>query len=157
MRRLFRILLFVPIALAVLLGGVWLAANTDPGRRVIERAVASLTDGMVRLVGLHGTFPQRLRLARLEIHDRDGAWLLADDVALNWHPWALRNMVVDGERLTMGRLAVRRTPVSEGGDGETVLPVRIVIPDVRIERLELAPALTMLPGVLAVSAAGRLP
>ena len=37
-------------------------------------------------MGLHGRFPDRLRLQHLEVRDANGAWLLADDVALDWSP-----------------------------------------------------------------------
>jgi len=156
MKWLLRILLLLPVLLLLLVGGVLLAANTDPGRRVLEGAVARLTGGQVRLEGLAGAFPHRLRLARLEVHDREGAWLLADDVRLDWSPLALRHMRVEAERLEVGRLAVLRAPVSEGEGGEASLPVQIAVAHLRVDRVELAPGLTALPAVLALGATGQV-
>ena len=78
MRRLFvwvagcaAVLIAVPIlAIAIAL----LAANTDPGRRLIEHSVAQLSGGTVRIEGLSGRFPDNLHIARIDLADPAGPY-----------------------------------------------------------------------------------
>jgi translocation and assembly module TamB len=80
------VLLSLPILLCAAL---LVLANTDRGRRLIEHYTEQLTDGQVLLQGLAGRFPDRLRLARLELRDPQGLWLTAEQVQLNWWPLPL--------------------------------------------------------------------
>jgi translocation and assembly module TamB len=66
------VLLAIPV-LAVLL--VALAANVDAGRRFIEQQTASLSDGVVRIQGLSGRFPDALRAEQIEVSDAKGPYL----------------------------------------------------------------------------------
>src|ERR1700691_3322800 len=77
------VLLSLPILLCAAL---LVLANTDRGRRSIEHYTEQLTEGGVLLQGLAGRFPDRLRLARLELRDPQGLWLTAEQVQLNWSP-----------------------------------------------------------------------
>ena len=85
------------LLLAALLGGVWIAGNTDPGRAWIERLTYRLTSGYVKLSGLGGAFPTQLTLDHLELIDRDGVWLTADHLSLRWSPlrWLERRIYVE--------------------------------------------------------------
>jgi len=67
------------LLVAALLGTVWIAGNTDPGRAWIERLTYRLTSGYVKLSGLGGSFPTQLTLDRLELTDGRGVWLTACD------------------------------------------------------------------------------
>jgi autotransporter translocation and assembly factor TamB len=72
------------IALIVLVGSaVYIAANTDSGRAMIENMTGRLTGGLVKLTGLGGTLPHELTLVRLQISDSRGVWLTAERVTLN--------------------------------------------------------------------------
>ena len=73
---------FAVLALVLLL-------NIDPGRHLAERLAARFTGGTVVIAGLGGRFPDALRLARAEVHDTQGPWLVLDDVVLDWSPLAL--------------------------------------------------------------------
>ncbi len=134
------------------------ALNIGPGRVAVEVLVDRVTRHQVRLTGLHGRFPDALRLAHLEVHDREGAWLIADDVALDWSPTALlgRRAVVD--LLSAGRVAVPRLPVSAAGSTSSSRgPFSLPLP-VSVRRLRLAEVALGAPvaGVAVAGAAGRL-
>src|SRR5579862_3108172 len=82
--------------------------NTPQGRYVLEVATEWVTRGTVRLEGLAGRFPDRLRLARLSIRDDRGAWLVADAVAADWSPLQFLHGRLRVERLTAQRVALLR-------------------------------------------------
>lgn len=84
--------------------------NTPQGRYVLEVAIEWASSGTVRLQGLAGRFPDRLRLRRLSIRDAHGPWLVADAVALDWSPLQLIHDRARIERLTAARVAVLRAP-----------------------------------------------
>ena len=70
------VLIGLPLALLV---AVLVFANTDPGRGFIERLVPKVTGGEVAITGLSGRFPDALRLAHVEVRDKDGTWLTIED------------------------------------------------------------------------------
>ena len=116
MRRLFvwvagcaAVLIAVPI-LAIAIG--LLAANTDPGRRLIERSVAQLTGGTVRIEGLSGRFPDNLRIARIDIADPSGPYGRILDASLQWAPTRLLSGRVDVALLEAKQVDLSRLPAS---------------------------------------------
>ncbi|HUI62472.1 MAG TPA: hypothetical protein VLX90_19750, partial [Steroidobacteraceae bacterium] len=85
MRRALRIAAWSAAGLlgltAVLVGVLLIIGNTESGRGLIVRLTAQLTDGHVRLTGIHGSFPAALDLDRLELSDDAGVWLLAERIS----------------------------------------------------------------------------
>ncbi len=162
MRRLGRIglwalgaLLLLPVVLAAV---VVAALNTDPGRRFAERQLASLTGGTVVLRGLEGRFPDRLRLAHVEVHDAEGAWLLADDVALDWSPLALLHEQALIRRLEAARLQVPRLPASALAPSSPTqpsppfsLPVQVTVEQLAIARAEIGAPVIGVPAALSLA------
>jgi len=55
------VLVVVPVALIAL---IFVLANMDWGRRVLERTTAQLSGGQVVLTGVSGHFPDDLRIDR---------------------------------------------------------------------------------------------
>jgi translocation and assembly module TamB len=132
-----------------------IAGNTDAGRHAIETLTAKLSGGAVRLQGLGGSFPDALRLAHGEIRDRDGTWLSLDDVALDWSPSHLLLGEATIDRLTAADVAVARLPVSESktsakSSNSNLLPLRVSLDTLRIDKLELGAALAGVPAVAEV-------
>lgn len=150
MRRAVRYLAYALaglVALVVLVVAIVLiGANTEPGRRLIETQTRSLTGGMVELDGLHGRFPDRLRLRTIRINDADGTWLTITDAALDWHPLRLiLTRTIDIERLGIAAIAVARKPVpapakkpAATGKGGLNLPLGLRLSALDIGRIELA-------------------
>jgi translocation and assembly module TamB len=132
MRRLLKIAawtLGVLVLLAgLLVGGVMVAGNTPAGRVAIERLTDRLTDGVVKLYGLGGTFPTQLTLERLELVDSGGIWLSANEISLHWAPLELLFNRVHVDTLHVTRLHMERTPISSGHGGA------VSIPDIEVDQ-----------------------
>ena len=146
-RRLVKIAL---VALGLLLGlpllglvVLLIGANTDPGRRLIERAVANLSHGVVTLDGMSGRFPDSLRVEHITVSDAQGAWLTIGPTRLDWSPSRLLHGEVKIDALVAARVAVTRLPVAASGgssssDGSASLPVSVAVDKIEIELLDLA-------------------
>src|SRR5215469_2895645 len=151
MRRLVKIALVV-LGLIIglpLLGVVVLliGANTDPGRRLIERTAAKLSHGTVTFEGVSGQFPEALRVERITVSDAQGAWLTIEQMRLDWSPSRLLHGEAKVDVLAAARVAVARLPVSSpapaaGGaspsGGSTALPVSVAVDGIEVDRLDLA-------------------
>ena len=154
------VLVLVPV-FAVL--AAILLLNVDPGRRLVERLAGQLTGGQVVIAGLGGRFPDALRLAHAEVHDAQGAWLLLDDVALDWSPLALLHKEARVDLLTAGRVQVPRLPVSQPAPaGQPAssqpfsLPVRVSVEAIRIARAEVGAPVAGVAAVLALDGRAHL-
>jgi len=163
MRRAGRWLLWILAALAGLpaLGlAVLLAfANSQAGRDWIARTAAEATAGEVKLAGLAGRFPDNLRLARLELRDKDGPWLAIDHLDLDWSPSGLLGGEVAVNRLEAGRIALDRLPPSPASaepSGEFSLPLAVRLDSLRVARLDLAEAVVGRAVSLAIEGRARL-
>ena len=149
----------LPLVLAALVVAI---ANTDGGRRGLERAVAWASGGHVLVEGLAGRFPDRLRVARIEMRDRDGTWAEASALALDWSPSRLLRLQAHVAQFELARLALHRPRVSEGepaaprDKGPTRLPVRVDIDSLHIAALELAPPIAGVASTVEVRGRAHL-
>lgn len=142
---------------------LWVAANIQPGRHLIERMVAAFSAGEVSIAGLSGRFPDALRIARIEVRDDAGAWLTIDKLQLDWSPSRLLAGVADIDRLQAEQFAVLRPPAASpapspapSGTHFQNLPIGVVLRDLRVQRLDLAPALAGAATTLAIDGSVRL-
>ena len=153
------VLILVPI-FAIL--AAILLLNINPGRRLVERLAGQLTAGQVEISGLGGRFPDALRLAHAEVHDKDGAWLILDDVALNWSPLALLHKEARVDLLTAGRVQVPRLPVASTSPGSSSssqpfsLPVHVSVQALHIARAEIGAPVAGVAAVLALDGDAHL-
>lgn len=108
------LLLGVPAALVALaLLAVLVGANSGPGRRLIERQVASLSGGMVAIDGLGGRFPDALRVRRLTLSDHLGAYATLDGIKLDWRPLRLLRLTARVDLASVEAIDVVRKPVPD--------------------------------------------
>jgi translocation and assembly module TamB len=134
----------VPLLVAAFVVAI---GNTDPGRRMLERAVAQASGGQVLLEGLAGRFPDRLHVASIELRDREGTWAVASDLALDWSPTRLLRLQAHVAHIELARLALHRLPLTEEEEPaaerkqSTRLPLRIDVDALRIAALELGPSI----------------
>ena len=161
MRRVRKVVVWVLALLVVVpvlaVAAVLVGLNIGPGRVAAEQFVERLTGGQVVIVGLHGRFPDRLRVGHVEVRDGQGAWLLADGVALDWSPLALarRQALVDlvrAERVQVARLPAPG-PAASGATADSkpfTLPVRVLARRIRVDRLEVGAPLAGAAAVLSV-------
>ncbi len=148
------ILIALPI-LAVLL--VVILANTDFGRRLIERQTTALTDGMVRIDGLAGRFPDAIRIHRIEVADAIGVYVTVDDAALDWSPSQLLKRTVAADQLTASKLDLSRLPVSSSSSSSSfTLPVQVDLRRLQVQQATIGPAVAGAGATLALEGSGHL-
>ena len=153
------VLVLVPV-FAVL--AAILLLNVDPGRRLVERLAGQLTGGQVEIAGLAGRFPDALRLKHAEVRDAQGAWLVLNDVALNWSPLALLHREARVDLLSAGLVQVPRLPVSTGPSTPSQsnqpfsLPVRVSVEAIHIARAEIGAPVAGVAAVLALDGKAHL-
>jgi translocation and assembly module TamB len=98
----------------VLVGGglLWLGSGFGHAWLTAE-AVGALSDAdtKARVAGLEGAVPFDLRLARLELADRDGVWLTVENATVDLDVAALLRGTVRVDRVTAGRILVARAPL----------------------------------------------
>jgi len=143
--------------LAIMVGALLIVPNTDGGRAFIVRQTAALTDGQVRLAGIHGTFPAALDLDRLELRDSQGLWLWAEHLSLRWSPSDLLTRHIEVDSLHAALLHVERAPVSDTKQksGSSSAP-HTDVRDLTIDTLELGKALAGDPASLTVKASAHI-
>jgi translocation and assembly module TamB len=161
MRRALRILAWVAgvvvVLPVVLIGVLYFAANMDWGRRFVEQAAGQALGGQVVVSGLSGHFPDDVRLAHAEVRDRDGPWLIADDLALQWSPSRLRQKDVKVEALRAGRVQLLRLPPrSEKSNEPFELQGRIDVDRLDVNRLEIGTAIAGAAATVAVQGAAHV-
>ncbi|MGI4975498.1 MAG: translocation/assembly module TamB domain-containing protein [Janthinobacterium lividum] len=167
MKRALRVLAWIVAVLVaipvVVVATILLAANTNPGRRLIEREAASLTGGTVTLQGLSGRFPDRLRLAHAELRDADGVWVSLDRLALDWSPLRLLSRDAFIDRLDVDALNLARLPApaparpdQPAKSGSFSLPVRVDVQALHVLRLTLAKPVAGVAAVAEITGAAHL-
>ena len=130
------VLIVVPVVLIAL---IFVLANMDWGRRVLECATAQLSGGQVVLTGVSGHFPDDLRIARAEVRDAASLWLTADDVTLQWSATALAHKRLEVQLLRASQVQLLRLPSTEREERPEPfnLPMRVDVAQVDINRLDI--------------------
>ncbi|HEX4637841.1 MAG TPA: translocation/assembly module TamB domain-containing protein [Rhizomicrobium sp.] len=106
------------VALGTILLALLLLLYTPPGLAWMGRLAGPLSGGTVRVEGLAGMFPNRLRAERVEVADRQGVWLRIDQASLRWSALALIDDHISVRDLTAARITVLRRPLASGKKGE---------------------------------------
>ncbi len=154
MRRVLHLMLsalLLPVLLlAIVLAALLLAANTGTGQRLIAWGLVEMSGGQVVLSGLSGTLPGAPRIARLELRDGDGTWLVVEDAALDIAPWQLLRLKVLIEAVTARSVVLLRLPRRDQQAAAPIqLPMHILLERLFIEALAIdqvlpgAPRLTI--------------
>lgn len=160
----------VALILVLLVAGL-LGLRTESGRdwlTALLNAQLAAPEQRITVTGLTGDLPWSLRIARIEIADRDGVWLTLDQAALDLDPAALLHGTARIEVLSAAKLAMLRPPSapttppapSAAPSGNPLalprLPVDVEVDKFAIERIELPPALIGEPVVLSVAGSAHL-
>jgi len=129
-------------AFAVAILALYGLAQSGSGRAWLARTVAAAlsTPGEVEVAidGLEGPLPQAIRLRRLTVSDRQGPWLTADSVALDWRPLALLSGEVRITGLRIAEVSVARSPeAAPDAAGAAPLSVPSLPVDLSMERLSV--------------------
>lgn len=102
-------------AALALLGCVLLSlAATQPARAQFLagqlEGLLSTEDRQVKIEGLSGALSGNVRIESVTVSDRDGVWLTARDLALDWSPLALVRKNVQIQNLSAGSITLDRLP-----------------------------------------------
>ena len=162
MRRSVKILAWTLGGLVLLLilaiGTVLIVGNTSAGRAQIEKLVARLTGGNVRLSGLAGSFPSHLTLEELQLRDAAGVWLTANKIELDWTPWSYLEGRLQIDRLQVASIDMERLPQSSStttSHGEPSIP-RIDVAQASLNVVHLGAKLAGAPASLAANGSAHL-
>ena len=141
--------------LALAVGGR-LMVGTEAGRT----AALQLLDGLplgpmgrLHVEGLGGDPLSDLRLARLQIVDRRGPWLDAEDVEMRWRFGELLSRRFHAQAITARQLTLLRDPVLAAqppSKGASELPVAVQVDRLGLE-LETRPAFSVRQGLYDVA------
>ncbi|MGB6319742.1 MAG: hypothetical protein WBG08_14005, partial [Litorimonas sp.] len=146
------------LALLVLLGvGLWLWINSASGRDFVEARVEALTIAgqSVEIDGLDGAVLGGFSVDRIVLSDRDGVWLVAQGLSVDWAPRALLSKTLHVDGMRVDDLDVLRQPVlvsSGASEDPRITTFEIdgfALPDVTLEPPVLGQA-------VSASAAGQL-
>lgn len=112
--RLLRVCLFAFTFLCIgLIGSTLLVAYTTPGRYILVRTISHLTktpDFHLTFGKLSGNIFSQAQLDYLAVSDRNGTWLEAKDIHLNWTPSDLLSKHISLEKLSIKSILVSRKP-----------------------------------------------
>jgi translocation and assembly module TamB len=158
--RLLRVALVVLLTPLLAIALVVGAITTEAGQSLLARAIGWGTGGQVHLTGLSLRLAGEIQAERLEIADTNGTWLTVGGLSVHWSPRALLSRELLLEDVTAARVQVTRTPVaSAAADPHAApfqLPVLVILDALRIDRLDLAPAVAGQAVTLAITGSGQV-
>ena len=152
----------VLLALPVLaVAAVLLIANTDPGRRLIERQISTLSGGMVHIDGLSGRFPDALRIGQIQVSDAKGPYVTISGLILDWSPSKLLGRTAQIDVLQADRLDFPRLPESKGetssSGGSFSLPVQVDLRHLHIDQAIAGAPVAGTAAILTLDGSAMLP
>ena len=105
------LVLLALILLAVVGGLMWISGNG--GRAFVESTVEDMeiAGQRVALDGLDGSVLGSFQIDRIELRDRDGVWLVANGIEVDWNPRAVLGGTADVDALRVADLDVLRQPI----------------------------------------------
>lgn len=124
------------VLVLVLLGGIAIAINTSAGQRAITGFINKEAKGSLHIAGLSGTIPTDLRLARVQLHDRKGAWATATDLALRLQllPLLRGRLIIDevsARTITLSRLPLPSPQAKPTPPGQ--MPLHVQVPGLPVQ------------------------
>ncbi|CAN7517378.1 translocation/assembly module TamB domain-containing protein [Mesorhizobium sp. LjNodule214] len=160
--RIFRIVLYtLLIVVAAAVGALVVLTKTERGRDNLAGIVshlASSDDRKVTVSGIDGIWSGALRLDHVVLEDRNGAWLVARKVAVDWSPLALLSKSFDAERIGAERIELARLPAASAQpsqSGTTTLPVSLDIGQIDLPEIALGQELAG-SGIAELAAKGSV-
>ncbi len=159
--RVLKPVFLAALALPTLAVGAQAALGIPSPTQLILDLVGKITGGAVTATGVSG-WPNALHVDRLELRDAEGAWLIAEDVTLDWHPYLLATKEAAIDKVTAARLSVPRlqaagpTPAAPSS-GPPSLPVRIDVRSLHVDRVELGAPVAGVAAALSLEGSLALP
>jgi translocation and assembly module TamB len=107
--RWLRLFVWVMGSVVLLFTLLFVGLQTPPGKALVAGFVTSED---IRIEGVSGFIPVDVRLARVELHDKQGAWLTLKDAHIDWSFASLLTGRVRIEQLTAQQVEVLRAPLA---------------------------------------------
>ncbi|MDT7952717.1 MAG: translocation/assembly module TamB domain-containing protein [Acetobacteraceae bacterium] len=152
-----------PVVLAVVVlpamgTGAQAAFGIPSPTQLILDLVGKLSGGAVHATGVSG-WPNALHVDRLELRDADGAWLIAEDVTLDWHPYRLAEKEAAIDKVTAARLSIPRLAASSPGPAKpsSGLPVSVDVKSLHVDRVEIGAPVAGAAGAFSLDGSLVLP
>ncbi|MCR9057671.1 MAG: translocation/assembly module TamB domain-containing protein [Rhodobacteraceae bacterium] len=164
--RIFGFLIVVAIAIPVL---VIAALQVPSGRTLVSGVVSSLASNDTQTISVEGiylSFGLNATVEDISLADKDGVWLNAERLSLNWNPLQLLTGDLDISSISAGRIDLNRLPANEpvahveAGDGENdpsggvSLPFNVSLESLVFDEINLGNSLIGEPVSLKVSGSG---
>ena len=150
------------VLMVVLVGGglLWLASSFGHSWLTAELTrTLTDTDTKATITGLDGTLPFHLRLARLDLADRDGVWLTVENAAVDLDATALLRGTARIDRISAGHILVARAPLPPTNPAPATTSETFTLPHLPVA-LEVgtlsAPAIDLGPSLLGEPASFTL-
>jgi translocation and assembly module TamB len=156
--RALRILLWVFGGLVGVVALLLASLQTPMGQRTLAGLVSGKS---LRVSGISGFVPTDLHVARVELLDPQGPWLVIDNAALRWSFASLFEGRVRVEILSASLIDVLRAPASDNTastseGGSFGLPIGVDLQALSIETLHLASAVATVDSRWRLGGAGLL-
>ncbi|MGI9450592.1 MAG: hypothetical protein ACR2QH_08165, partial [Geminicoccaceae bacterium] len=121
-------LLNTVILLVLLIVGAAILVQTGPGKRFLASQLSSrlsTPEAGIEITGIQGWIPIDMQIERLQLSDRDGVWLDAADLALDWSPTALFSGRMQIDAVRAKHVHITRPPVDSVKEEPTDEPFRL--------------------------------
>lgn len=146
--RIARGLVIAVIALIALIGVLLLVLNTSAGRRFVVSQIAALEfeNGMQLRIGrIDGSLYDEMVIRNLEILDPKGVFLSADNIEMDWSPFAFIGNRLEIDTLHADRILLSRLPLfneTPPSDAPLLPAFDIHIGEMNVDQFEVAKAVT---------------
>jgi translocation and assembly module TamB len=161
-KRILRIVVYtLLVVVAAAAGALLVLTKTERGRDNLAGLVSSLAsnaDRKVTVSGIDGIWSGALTVDHVVLEDREGAWLVARKVAVDWSPLALLSKNFSADRIAADRIELARLPVTNSQpsqSGSTSLPVSIDVKHIDLPDIALGQALAG-SGIAELTAKGAV-
>jgi translocation and assembly module TamB len=148
MRRAAKIALWAVTGIVALGAAGFGILQTEAAKDRLAESLGDVLSGpgsTVRVGKIEGTVPFDLRIARIDLGDKNGTWATVDQAALVWSPTALLTGRVSIDTLSAASITVLREPApsentSSSGLSLPNLPVGVDLRRLAVDRFILSPA-----------------
>lgn len=161
-KRILRIVVYTLLAVvAAAAGALFVLTKTERGRENLAGLISSMAsnaDHKVTVSGIDGIWSGALTVDHVVLEDRQGAWLVARKVAVDWSPLALLSKNFTADRIAADRIELARLPVASAQPsqgGSTSLPVSIDVKQIDLPDIALGQALAG-SGIAELTAKGAV-
>ncbi|MBB3996613.1 translocation/assembly module TamB domain-containing protein [Aureimonas pseudogalii] len=154
-----RLVLIMALALPAILAAQPARAQFLAGQL---ESLLSTDERIVKIEGLSGALSGNVRIEQLTVADRDGVWLTARDLALDWSPLALVRKTVSIDNLAAAQIMLDRlprastAPADESAGGFSLPSITARVGRIAIAEFVLGEAVAGVPARLSAEASLNL-